>query len=96
MNLKEDMVEEEVMIMTKTCTQKRTYLMIECLTCDTVDLAGLPNAAHDKHSSKTSTAVTLIFSPAVAGTLDTLGWCDGTDSTLSAIHTYTHYVVIQS
>ena len=43
--------------------------MIECLTCETVDLAGLPNAAHDKLSSKTSTAVTLIFSAAEAATL---------------------------
>ena len=74
MNLMEDTVEEEVMSMTKTCTQKRTYLMIECLTCDTVDLAGLPNSAHDELSSKTSTAVTLMFSQTVAGTLDTLRW----------------------
>ena len=75
----EDTVVAEVMSMTKTCTQKRTYLMIECLTCDTVDLAGLPNAAHDKLSSKTSTAMTLIFSATVAGTPDTLGWSDGID-----------------
>ena len=60
--------------------------MIECLTCDTVDLAGLPNAVHDKLSSKTSTAMTLIFSATVAGTPATVGWSDGIDPIILSYH----------
>ena len=71
--------------------------MIECLTCETVDLAGLPNAAHDKLNSKISTTVTLIFSAAEAATLIYSRWRDRIDSIIYRLmHICKLYAVIQS